>query len=371
MLWLWLLARAATAGVAVGLLTLTSTCIIDIQVAHAQTETTVPAAYYWGGVTADTSGSYLCAAQQRVASQTTYDGKIYCSSDGGNVWKVSASAPAVGYFSLAASSNGQHLVASAQGTIPIWISSDYGSSWTAANGGPSPGYAAASAVSSDGAKMAYASGYSGCFSYSSNYGMDWTTDLGPSTASSGGCSSMTMDNAGSTVVLSVDGYGLYTSTDAGTSWELTYSTSVEISSTANGGGVFYAGMYDDPNYLLTSTDGGSTWTTSAGTSSALYSLAVDSTGTKVFATSESGIYYSTDSGKAFTNIMYNAYGMDVSIMNAGGNASLWTAQQEFGVQLQPLYFGNPSKFTYSFSFVIPRYKAFKCDFRCDGPDLML
>jgi hypothetical protein len=101
-------------------------------------------------------------------------------------------------------------------------------------------------------------GFNSCGFYSSNYGVNWTSNLGTPGLDAVECVAVGLDEAGTSIVMSFVGEGLYLSTNVVSQWILSYNSTSKISSVAYGGGSCYSVMAFFPFYFLTSTDGGIT-----------------------------------------------------------------------------------------------------------------
>ena len=303
----------------------------------------VPLAYNWGGVASDSNGQFLFAAQQSVASPAACDGNIYYSHNGGSSWLSSTALPSSCWATISTNGNGQYVFSA--GPSGMYISSNFGIDWIATNlGVKSANDVAFSAISKSGSVIVTSRVSNGCVSYSNNFGIDWTNSLGPSSSSN--CGAVSLDSTGSSIVVVVEGSGLYLSTDGGVQWTLTYDDVSNAFSSLNAclassGNIFFAVMYDAPNYLLTSFDGGNNWIQSSGTRSSMYSINSDSTGNNLFVNGLNALEYSTNGGNIF-EVIDNVFSVGVATMNSAANVSLWTQQFQPGLQLQTLYLGNPN-----------------------------
>lgn len=295
----------------------------------------IPGTFAWGGVTSDVTGTYLTAAQKPSSPIYNSPQQIFYSKDAGNTWATS-NAPAIGYYGIAAAISTPNIVV-AGGYNGIYISNDYGANWVSkstfiGNGG--------AAISANGQIMALVKlTSSNCMAYSSNQGATWSTNLGP-TGLTGSCESIAVSS--NTIVIGTAGSGIYVSTNAGTSWTVTYPTTSTIISITYGGGVFYAGMRDSPYYILMSTDAGSSWQVTSGsqtTSPSVWQVAVASNVPSYLAVAATELYVTTDSGVTYTQKTGNSMTKVIAV-NGDGSLALFNAGNN---SISYLYYGNLGK----------------------------
>lgn len=176
---------------------------------------------------------------------------------------------------------------------------------------------------------------SSCLSYSDDFGASFTSSLGPSSAS-GNCVAVAINSAGSTVVVSVEGSGLWTSSNplVSTSWTLSYNTSSELVSVAYGGGNFYASMDVSPYSILLSTDGAASWTIQSSGPTGCQ-LSVDNSGTKVLMACY-GLYFSQDSGVTYALVDDQYTDAFLCAMNGNASFAVWAGNSV-------VYYGDPCK----------------------------
>ncbi len=326
---------------------------------HAQTETRLPTAFY-KAVSSDTSGSYLTAVVE--------DGPIYYSADGGVSWKISDTPNPHGYYSVAASSTGQYVIASSA----TLVSSDYGQHFTTAAGVHNWYHSVG--VSGTGQNMVSVDNYGvhnaiNCLSYSNDYGATFTSGLGPNT-NVPTPAGVAIDSSGTYVVLSVYPQGLWVSNNVldKSSWTLTYEIDIKIYAIAFGGASFYAGYVEVPLNIIKSTDYGYTWT-QQGLLAAdpISSMAVDSTGVNVLVAAAGGLYLSQDSGKSFEKIY--AY-MASCAMNANTTSTVFAAGSS-SLEIE-VFVGNPRKmkslFSLSLSFLLYLFSSVEMTVASDPND---
>lgn len=275
----------------------------------------------WYSLTSDVSGQYLTAAYR--------DSQFYYSKNGGNTWVMSFTAMQV--EGSASSSSGAYVLVVNNG---LYVSFNYGANFTKT----SSEFGNYAAMSASGSTMVAAdsSDANGCLSYSNNYGTSFSSSLGPDVA--GSAKGVAMNAAGTIVVLSVDQFGLYVSSDptSVSSWTLAYNSDGGYFNIASGGNYFYAGLTSTPYSLALSTNGGITWTVQANLSYSYQQICVDSSGEKLMI-GNGGLQYSQNSGVSF--IQVDQYNIQSYYCALNGNATfgMWAGNSE-------VYYGNPSMF---------------------------
>ena len=115
--------------------------------------------------------------------------------------------------------------------------------------------------------------------------------------------------------ISLSGEGVFMSTNNGTSWTQTTLNNRTVNSLAISGNNIFAGTYGSGVYL--STDNGTSWTQTALNNRAVYSLAIS--GNNIFAgKSDSSVYISTNNGTSWTQTALNnrnVYSLSISGSN--------------------------------------------------------
>jgi len=251
------------------------------------------AAWYGSAVSAD--GTHLLLGQTESA-QTSINGAVYYSSNGGTSWAKS-NAPGDQYTYFTNFYDGVHAVT--VGGYP-YRTADGGATWTKANYGVLTHRGVV--ASNDGSKVIMETDLDSSFKYfytSTNYGSSFTertnanhkwqdvasngagtkaaaviqgnnifvsTNFGASSwtqetgSPNGSWSSITMSNDGTKLAATLASGGIYTSSDGGTTWALQSGagsrTWNSIRMSADGSRIVATARGD---YLYVSTDGGVTW----------------------------------------------------------------------------------------------------------------
>ena len=173
----------------------------------------------------------------------------------------------------------------------IFRSANLGANWIYANGGPSTAFIYSMAARGN---YVFAGTYHEGVFRSSDEGVTWSsanTGLGPYDIMGFAFDGVNM------FVSTQNGGGVFRSTDNGDSWIAANNGLPQTSffgAAAGGGHVFVGSSYG----VYCSSDGGTSWSGSSGPGSAFAVLVV---GTKVFAGTHAGIYRSTDYGESWTN----------------------------------------------------------------------
>jgi photosystem II stability/assembly factor-like uncharacterized protein len=253
----------------------------------------------WPSITSSADGSKLAA----VAAN---GGGIYISTNSGGAW-IQTSAPTNDLRSIASSADGSLLIA-ATGNRPqtngsIYISTDSGVSWTQTTA-PTNYYWTSVAASADGQKLVAAAGYAfggpgyqplqNAIYTSTNSGATWTLTSAPSNywvsvASSADGSRLiasaqlnyTYDNSNPFIVLSPD--GIWTSTNSGATWISNNVPHVQnwssVASSADGKGLIAATQ----SAIYTSTNSGAVWISNDAPVMTWYYVASSADGNKLVA----------------------------------------------------------------------------------------
>jgi hypothetical protein len=246
----------------------------------------------WTSVASDSTGMKLVAVVNGAAdgiynfNPEERDGDIWTSTDGGASWSdrtASSSAHGQAWFSVASDSTGTNLVAvtpgqGALGPGAIWTSTDAGVTWTNQTAGL-PGMVSFGwntvASESTGTKLVAATS-GGDIWTSTNGGVTWTdrTSSGPAHGPPNGIGgwgwvSVASDSTGDRLVAVVDAGDIWSSTNAGLTWnDQTPSGSASnqvwnsVASDSTGTNLvavdeLVTGYNGD---IWISTDGGLTWT---------------------------------------------------------------------------------------------------------------
>lgn len=255
-------------------------------------QTAAPTSAGWFSIASSSDGSHLVAG--------AYPGSIYTSADYGTTWTTQTSAPTGAYWtSVASSSDGSHLAAVVFGG-GIYTSINFGATWAAQTGAPASAFWQAIASSADGSHLV-AAVTSGRIYTSANYGVTWA----PQNSAPANWISLASSADGGKLVAAVFGGSLYTSTDAGATWtpQPGAPTSANwqcVASSVNGSAlaavVMGGGIYTSPDF-------GVTWTLQNGapTGSAWQSVASSADGSFLLAAGyATGVWTSTNSGVAWT-----------------------------------------------------------------------
>ncbi|HXJ58997.1 MAG TPA: hypothetical protein VNU68_20250 [Verrucomicrobiae bacterium] len=225
-------------------------------------------------------------------------GAIYTSSDSGVIWSKT-SAPAASWTSVASSGDGSQLVALASYSFAcpcpgIYTSTNFGVTWVSNNAPFSIAAFNSTIVSSaDGTKLA-ASG-SGQINLSTNSGATWTASSLP-------------DGAITSIACSADGTRLiaagyiyfpcscpviYTSRDSGATWASNslpgQSFETVVASSADGSKLVAATSY--PGVIYNSTDAGATWVSNHVFAQAWGAVASSADGNKLVAAAQNDTIY--------------------------------------------------------------------------------
>ena len=216
------------------------------------------------------------------------------SSFGDSQWRISSAANPQNWGSIATSSDGNRLAATAFGSPGgIYLSSDSGQTWSATN----TSFAALRSIasSSDGSKLVAAVYGTGLYTNSSSASGGW--GIGGSTSGLNWIS-VASSSDGSKLVAAANGKGIYTSTNSGATWNQ-QTTGLPsgtpnwyyVASSANGSNLV---AVINGGGLYTSVNAGQSWTqptTGLPNNPGWISVASSADGTKVAAVAvSSGIY---------------------------------------------------------------------------------
>lgn len=228
---------------------------LTVEVAPAQTWTQTTATNMeWTAIASSADGTKLAAAALADASGTG-PGGIFASTNSGNSWTERLSG---GWWGIASSADGSRLVAVVNNAIAI--STDSGATWTNISA-PSGDWRSV-ASSADGSKLVTISYISGSVYVSTNSGSTWR--FATNTGTYGFEAACSADGTKMAVVGHSTPRWLFTSTNTGVTWQLSFSNAMdEITGMASSGdgGKLFVYNYDpySPTNLYTSTNWGATW----------------------------------------------------------------------------------------------------------------
>jgi hypothetical protein len=251
-------------------------------------------------------------------------GGVYVSTDSGSSWSDVGIPPPSSFalvYALAvvgANTSSPLLFAGVGGgtnfdPAGVYLSTNEGLTWTAANNGLTDSNANVLALEAIGSDVFAGTTDSGVY-LSTNNGTSWTAvNNGFSAAWQGGfvlpyIEAFTAETGSSSSMLFAGTlFGVYRTTNNGTSWEHTSTgfpdTNINTFALAVSGSNLLAGTYADGVFL--STNNGTSWTSansglaSIGKST-IYSFATS--GSNVFAASDSGIFLSTNNGASWNSL---------------------------------------------------------------------
>ena len=246
------------------------------------------------GITWYAQGGSVAGAWQAIAASSNGDklvagvdgGNLYTSTDAGVTW--TARDQARNWQSVASSADGSKLVAAVE-VGNIYTSTDSGATWTARD---SVRRWQSVASSADGVNLV-AVEYNGRIYSSVNSGVVWTARDSART-----WSAVASSSSGSNLVAVVNGGAIYTSTDVGTNWVQRSSENrlwAAVASSANGQKLVAAEVN---GLIYTSANAGTNWTAQAGSGARFWtSLASSADGSELLASTYGGkLYTSADSG---------------------------------------------------------------------------
>lgn len=283
----------------------------------------------WYSIAASSDGSHLAAAADGA--------DIWTSVDFGKTWtdqKASGSRP---WYSIASSSDGTHLAAVVYGGF-IWTSLDSGKNWTkrkAAGADSAAENWSSIASTSDGTHLA-AVIRDGDIWTSADSGKTWTDQKAAGSRSWGSITSSADGIHLAAVNYKSD--GIWTSEDSGKTWkdqsgagQRRWST---VTSSADGTHLAAAGY---PGDIWTSSDFGKTWIDrSTAGSHHWFTIASNNNGTRLAAAQFNGdIWTSLDSGETWSDqseagsgkwnsLAYNASGSRLAAVDYGGD--IWISK---------------------------------------------
>lgn len=212
--------------------------------------TAFPINGFWGSCAMSADGKVMLVG----ATEASLD--LYLSTDSGATWAIVPNMPKKSWWSMAASSDGTHLIATV-GTG--YVSADKGATWKAITGAGV--YPIAVACSADGSKM-FAADYLGSISRSLDGGVTWNIVPGlPLT----GWSAVACSADGTQVIGTPMSGQVYASTDSGATFQVLTNSPFSANNemivplTISGDGSVLI-MSAKDYYPYVSMDGGATWT---------------------------------------------------------------------------------------------------------------
>jgi photosystem II stability/assembly factor-like uncharacterized protein len=239
-----------------------------------------------------------------LIATSSYEKSILFSSDGGNSWLASFSAPLLPWNGISSSTTGQFLGAIAMGNS-IYYSENYGKSWEKASNSPSLSWN--SIVSSKDGKYVYATALSEGIFLSSNYGKHWEKVFSSSSSNVLWKKIVTSQTGKDVFAIEMSG-SLMHSSDYGENWEIISSNTVfpshltwfDISIDLKGECLALASLSDG---IYLSKNGGKSFEQALGVPSGIWqSITSDSTCQTLIAVSSDGsIYSSSDFGLTWSH----------------------------------------------------------------------
>ncbi len=225
----------------------------------------------WKSVAASADGQHLVAVTRPDYSNypAITGGDIWTSSNGGTTWTddslqpANSSASGLNWTSVASSANGQELAAVSEGD-GVWSSLDGGATWNdVANFTMSGGNWEAVSMSADG-KYLHAMPTGGDVWSSSDHGATWRNDtwITGNGSTHQNWQSVGSSADGQTVIGGVSGGDIWITNDGGTTWT---DNSVLPANTAMAGQSWEAiSVSADGKHILAIASGGDIWTSSNG-----------------------------------------------------------------------------------------------------------
>ena len=268
----------------------------------------------------------------------TYDDRIWATADGGTTWGDVAPVTTFGtiptrdanshlWTGVACSDDGINVYAGAFGGF-LFKSSNSGSTW-GSNGIAVPAKATwnAVALSSDGTTIAASAGGNAIgvepfVGYTADGGATWTQFL---VAANIGAQSMAISGDGSAILLgnSNSSYGahghLIATFNNGSTWAELTGAGVHVwqaVAISHNGATLAATFNDGSGGIMLSTDSGSTWANVAPATGAWGAIALDWTGSVIYASLAGALYKSTNGGSTWVIVPtaggYNVKGTDTN-----------------------------------------------------------
>jgi len=268
----------------------------------------------WTCLASSADGMRLVAAGWGPGGIEADPGPIYTSTNGGNSWTGVAPIfgasgwwePLMNWRSVASSADGTTLFAVGEApgddgfSVPVFLSTNAGATWEEAGTNNLDSSWSWVAASADGNKVVAFASYPPGMYLSTNSGATWTL-MSVTNAFFGAWSA-----DGTTLV--VGGWTLAVSRNLGATWTTAGFTNVNWSSVAASADGSKLVATASPGLIYTSMDAGTTWAAARGPSNYWTAVASSADGTKIVATagyygSTNGmpIYTSTDSGITWTS----------------------------------------------------------------------
>ncbi len=289
----------------------------------------------WASVAASADGTHLVAVRLSFIFGNGYfieePAPIYLSTNAGASWTATSS-PNDFWASVWSSADGTRLVAASslyddgdfiRGSGLIYTSADSGATWT-------PGSAPVNAwtrvaASADGNKMVAAAagigpGWNigdGSIYSSTNSGTSWVKTSAPAmgwTAVAASADGSKLAAIGADPSISPYAYSIYTSDDSGATWTQTSAPMnnwTSLASSADGtklvgvSALYRVAVFSGDGRIYTSSDSGKTWTATSAPTNTWQTVAASADGTELVAAAEASegnglIYVSTNSGATWT-----------------------------------------------------------------------
>ncbi len=276
--------------------------------------------YSWDAVAASTNGIFLVVA--------AYSGQVFVSTNSGKAW-TAAPAPGQPWVSVASSADGSHLAAvSAPKNFDatmnsngfnlsgvICVSANGGATWTITTAPTNMAWVSI-ASSSDGTKLA-AVGLTDSLALlafnSADSGATWISNtlpfLGHNGASPSGWASIASSADGSRLVVAGDPGWIYTSTNAGFSWNTNTAPDATWTSVASSADGLELVAVNGASGIYISPDGGVTWNQSPAPSLEWTGVASSPNGANLIAVADSAfapkvppaVYASIDAGGSWVS----------------------------------------------------------------------
>ena len=277
-----------------------------------------------------------------IAFAGTTGSGVLKTTDGGASWAIANAGLPTGNVLALAIDPATHSTLYAGTDAGVFKSTDGGQSWTAANGGLDAApqiVVSALAVDPRSPTTVYASTPAGVFK-TTNGAATWTSVNAGLSGLAARVITVDPTAASSTVYVAVDdnvsyvNYGVFKSTDGGTSWAKIYATPLAVDDFLDpvGGAPPITALAIDPrspsrlylvvafNEVLTSQDGGGTWSDINAPADDVWSLAVDpaSPGTVYVGTYGGLIFRTTDGGAHWASA---SDGLQASSVNVIGTTA--------------------------------------------------
>jgi len=256
--------------------------------------------------------------------------RVYKSTDGGSTWTGDVISGSSGYINAVSVHPSSSSTIYAVGTgksgnvnvMAFFKSTDAGSNWSVVTLDNLTGRAYSVAVDPSNPNTIYVGGYSQSSSYipkifkSTNGGSTFTDASSGLSSGAYYVYSLAVHPANSNYVYAGTYYGIYRSTNGGSSWSnvgSSYRYIYSLATTKANSNLVFAGNY---TYIYKSTNSGSSWTTLSNGLDGYYFyglFAGQTDANKVFTANNSGFYKSTNSGSSWTA---SNHGINLASINA-------------------------------------------------------